>query len=162
MKKFVLAATVAAFAAMPAASAFAEASGAGCGAGTIIFKGQQGILPQTLAATTNGSFANQLFGMSSGTLGCETDGVVMNEHEKALYAEANFDNLKQDMAKGQGEYLSTLAALIGVDAADQDAFAALTKQRFSALVGPEVTSGEFLARLDEEMAATPALSRYVM
>ena len=52
------------------------ASSAGCGAGSILFEGQKGPVPQILAVTTNGSFGNQTFGITSGTLGCEKDGVV--------------------------------------------------------------------------------------
>jgi len=158
MRKLTLAAAVFAFAALPAASAFADASGPGCGVGAMIFKGQQGILPQTLAGTTNGTLLNQLFGISSGTLGCEQDGVVLNEHEKDMYVAANFDHVKRDMARGGGEYLTTLASLMAVAPADQAAFFALTKDRFAALAGG--TSTDLIRNLDRELAADPNLSRY--
>ena len=159
MRKLTLAAAVVAFAALPAMNAFADASGPGCGVGAMIFKGQQGILPQTLAGTTNGTLLNQLFGISSGTLGCEQDGVVLNEHEKDMYVAANFDHVKRDMARGGGEYLTTLASLMAVAPADQAAFFALTKDRFAALAGG--TSTDLLRNLDRELAADPSLSRYV-
>jgi hypothetical protein len=161
MRKWILGAAVLAFTAFPAASAFAEGSGPGCGVGTMIFKGQQGVLPQTLAATTNGTLANQLFGISSGTLGCAQDGVVLNEHERDLYAAANLDHLKGDMARGGGEYLDTLATLMEVAPQDRAAFYALTRDRFAAVAGDAtVTAGELLRNLDRELAAAPALSRY--
>jgi hypothetical protein len=158
MRKLTLAAAVVAFAALPAVNAFADGSGPGCGVGTMIFKGQQGILPQTLAGTTNGTLANQLFGISSGTLGCEQDGVVLREHEKDMYVAANFDHVKRDMARGGGEYLTTLASLMEVAPADQAAFFALTKDRFASLAGG--TSSDLIQNLDREMAADPQLSRY--
>jgi hypothetical protein len=158
MRKLTLAAAVVAFAALPAVNAFADGSGPGCGVGTMIFKGQQGILPQTLAGTTNGTLANQLFGISSGTLGCEQDGVVLREHEKDMYVAANFDHVKRDMARGGGEYLTTLASLMEVAPADQAAFYALTKDRFASLAGG--TSTDLIRNLDREMAANPQLARY--
>jgi len=159
MRKLVLAAAVLAMSALPATAAFAEATGAGCGVGTMIFKGQKGVLPQILAATTNGTLGNQTFGMSTGTLGCEQDGVVLNEHAKEMYVATNMDLLKQDMARGGGEYLTTLAALMEVAPADRDAFYSLTKDRFAALAAP-ADAEALLARLDEALAADPVLARY--
>ncbi|MFQ5509210.1 MAG: DUF3015 family protein [Leptospirillia bacterium] len=149
-----IAATVLGFSMAASGTAFAEASGAGCGAGTVLFKGQSGILPQTLAATTNGSLANNLFGISSGTLGCEQDGIVQKEHERAIYAEVNFDNIKHDIAVGGGEYLNALATLSDVAPADRERFSAFTRSHFDRLVsGPETSSAAFLVALDNELAA---------
>ena len=36
----------------------------GCGLGVMVFEGQDGILSQTLAITTNGIFWNQFFGIT--------------------------------------------------------------------------------------------------
>lgn len=161
MRKFVLAAAVLAFTALPAANAFADATGAGCGVGTMIFKGQRGVLPQILAATTNGSFGNQTFGMSTGTLGCEQDGLVLNEHERSMYVAANYEQIKQDMARGGGEYLTDLATLMKIAPEDRGAFYALTKDRFAALTGTADADAEaLLARLDEALATDPVLARY--
>lgn len=159
MRKLVLAAAVLAMSALPATAALAEGTGPGCGVGTMIFKGQKGVLPQTLAATTNGTLLNQLFGMSTGTLGCEQDGIVLNEQERTMYVAANFDQIKQDMARGDGEYLTTLAALMEVAPADRAAFYTLTKDRFAALATPADADG-LLARLDAALAADPVLARY--
>ena len=54
----------------------AQQENTGCGLGTMLFDGQQGIAPQVLAVTTNGTSGNQTFGITSGTLGCTQDGVV--------------------------------------------------------------------------------------
>jgi hypothetical protein len=43
----------------------------GCGLGTIVFEGQNGLVSQTFAVTTNGTFGNQTFGITSGTSNCE-------------------------------------------------------------------------------------------
>lgn len=67
MKKFLAAAAF--VAAFSASSAFAVDS-TGCGLGSMIFRGQRGLVPQILAVTTNGSFGTQTFGISTGTSGC--------------------------------------------------------------------------------------------
>lgn len=48
----------------------------GCGLGSMAWRGQRGIGPQVLAATTNGSFGTQTFGITFGTSGCDPDGRV--------------------------------------------------------------------------------------
>ena len=50
----------------------------GCGVGTMIFKGKSGLAPHVLAVTTNGTFGNQTFGMTSGTLGCNVDQKIVS------------------------------------------------------------------------------------
>ena len=86
---------------------------AGCGLGSIVIGANGG---QISAATTNGSSASQLFGITSGTSNCAEDGVAMNEGETNSFAEANFESLKQEMAQGQGDNLQVLASLMGCDA----------------------------------------------
>lgn len=134
----------------------------GCGWGTLAFKGQTGVAAQVLAATTNGSFSNQTFGISSGTIGCKRGGTVTSEARLNMYAAANIDQLASDMASGQGESLETLAQLIGVGDADRPAFFALTKTHFGTLFpGDQVTAGEMLTALKGLMANDAQLSPYV-
>lgn len=86
----------------------------GCGLGSMIFEGQDGLMSQTAAATTNGTFGNQTFGISTGTLGCDRpDNFVQNEKVNIFVAE-NMDNLAADIASGKGESLNTLAELINM------------------------------------------------
>lgn len=134
----------------------------GCGWGTLAFKGQTGVAAQVLAATTNGSFGNQTFGISSGTAGCKRGGTVTAEARIQMYAAANIDQLASDMAAGRGESLDTLAQLIGVSDADKPAFFALTKANFGALfASDQVTAGNLLGSLEGLMAADAQLSQYV-
>ncbi len=86
----------------------------GCGLGSMIFEGQDGLMSQTAAATTNGTFGNQTFGISTGTLGCDRpDNFVQNEKVNIFVSE-NMDNLAADIAYGKGESLNTLAELINM------------------------------------------------
>ncbi|MDH4230062.1 MAG: DUF3015 domain-containing protein [Nitrospirota bacterium] len=138
-----------------------DGGGPGCGVGTMyVFKGQKGILPQILATTTNGTFSNS-FAITTGTSGCHPDGVVLNEYERRIFAAANFRNLKQDVARGHGEYLNSLASLMGVQGGDQVAFGALAQANFAALTGEGAAAPDtFLAALDTALATDPQLSRY--
>jgi hypothetical protein len=83
-------------------NAMAEEKGAGCGLGKMLFEGKSGMVPHILAATTNGSSGNNTFGITSGTSGCEADSVIKREHEQEVFVANNFDNLSQDMARGDG------------------------------------------------------------
>lgn len=134
----------------------------GCGWGTLAFKGQTGVAAQVLAATTNGTFGNQTFGISSGTAGCKRGGTVTADARLNMYASANIDQLASDMASGRGESLDTLAQLIGVEETDKAAFFALTKRNFGTLFpGDQVAAGDMLTALKGLMATDAQLSQYV-
>jgi len=131
----------------------------GCGPGTQVWKGQSGIAPKVLGATTNGSFGLQTFGITFGTLGCNQGGTVTAQERARVFADANLDRLARDVARGDGETLRALAHLMGVPEAEQAAFRSAAKQRFAEIFsGPDVTSVEVLAQLREILAddATPA------
>src|SRR6185295_9286525 len=80
----------------------------GCGWGTMLWEGQEGVPQKVLGATTNGSFGSQTFGISSQTAGCKRDGIIKVEAATRMFAAANVDHLARDMAMGQGESLDTL------------------------------------------------------
>lgn len=76
---------------------------AGCGLGSIVFKSEKGPV-QILAATTNGTFGTQTFGITTGTSNCN-DGANLIK----AYIETNHDAIKTAAARGQGEVLVGLA-----------------------------------------------------
>ena len=60
------------------------------------------------------------------------------------------------MALGRGEYLASLATLLGVPESQQAEFFAFTKENFSSLVSSDqVTPDEMLEALNRELAACP-------
>lgn len=83
---------------------------AGCGLGSIVM-GSSG--SQVLAATTNGTFYSQLFGITSGTSNCTDAGVVSKAAELPTFIEANRVEISNDLARGEGETLSHLATILG-------------------------------------------------
>ena len=83
---------------------------AGCGLGTLVM-GKEG--NQVLVATTNGTFGNQTFGISTGTLNCVDDGAVAEHRALDLYLDSNRVALASDASRGQGESVVALAKLLG-------------------------------------------------
>jgi len=158
MKKML---AIAALGLLPFGSAFA-AQDIGCGLGTELMKDQKGLIFRVLGATTNGTFGNQTFGITSGTLGCAKNGVVASDARRSMFAAANVDQLSAEIAAGEGETLATLAALYNVDAADLAAFNALAQSQHAALFpNAQVTTGDVLAALEVAMARDARLARYI-
>ncbi len=132
-----------------AAQAAGNYTSAGCGLGTMLFQGKNGKVHLVLAATTNGSFGNQTFGISSDTLGCTSEGTVMNDRRAEAYAEVNLRDLSRDVARGGGESLSGLATLLGKnDAKARADFYKLAQANYEKLFPAEgTTAPRFLATL---------------
>jgi len=88
------------------------AGDAGCGLGSmIISKNSKGL--QLLALTTNNSFFTQPLGITSGTSGCSSSGLVMKDKEIQYYVEVNQSEITRQMSMGQGDKVETLASLYG-------------------------------------------------
>jgi hypothetical protein len=131
----------------------------GCGVGSMVWKGQSGIAPHVLAATTNGTSGNQTFGMTTGTLGCETSQSVQS---MAIYMDSNVDKVARDMSRGAGENLDTLAVLLGVDEADRDSFRKVLQDNFATIFpSSETTSGEAVDAIVALLESDQSLSKYV-
>ena len=103
----------------------------GCGWGSAVFNGQRGVAPQVLAATTNGTSGNATFGMTSGTNGCSTNGTLTYGGKPMLVVSNMLDELSEDMAKGQGEALTTYAVVLGVAPQDRAHFNAAAHAHFN-------------------------------
>ena len=157
MKKLI---AVGVLALAPFASAYAD-SDAGCGVGTQVWKGQKGLAPKVLAATTNNTFFNTI-SMTFGVLGCTNDGVVTGAARVPMFASTNLDQLAAEMAAGQGETLTTLASLYNVSEADRPAFYALAKANYGVIFArADVTTADVLAAMDTAMKADARLAVYV-
>ena len=104
-------------------AALAEAPGGpNCGWGNMLFKGQRGMASHFVASTTNGTSGNATFGMTSGTNGCSTNGTLTYGGKPMLVVSNMMDELSEDMAKGQGEALTTYAVVLGVAPQDRAYF----------------------------------------
>ena len=83
---------------------------AGCGLGSLLFGTDTGIV-QVLAATTNGTFGTQTFGITSGTSNC-TDTRASTASAKA-FIEANRETVSKEIARGSGETIASITTLSG-------------------------------------------------
>jgi hypothetical protein len=85
----------------------------GCGPGWYIFQ-ENSIVSSALRATTNGAlFPIVTIGMTFGTSNCTQHKLVLKEKESLHFATMNHFELKRDIAKGDGEYLSAFASTMG-------------------------------------------------
>lgn len=103
---------------------------AGCGLGSVLFKDEPGGT-QIFAATTNGTFGNQTFGITTGTLNCGDPIWAHSSVETQQFVAHNMDALAIDVAAGQGETLDAFAELMQVPAEERAAFAANMQQNFA-------------------------------
>jgi hypothetical protein len=100
---------------------------AGCGLGSMAFGDQKGAV-QILAATTNGLFGTQTFGISSGTSNCSG---LSGAQASRVFIEANREALAKDISRGSGETIGTLSWINGC--ADSHVVGAALQKNFSAI-----------------------------
>lgn len=100
-----------------ASGAYAIDSTGGCGLGSMAWRGQSGIIPQSLAMTTNGLFGSNTFGVTFGTSGCDPNGRITGGTGRMMLAflEDNMEQFAMDAAAGKGETIETLAGIMNVD-----------------------------------------------
>lgn len=138
-------------------------TGPGCGLGKLAWADygrQKNIAPQVMMATTNGTFGSQTFGISSGTSGCTNDGTIMAEHKVNVFAAANYESLSQEMARGGGEHLASLAELMGVPEQSRPEFYSLAQNQYASLVASgNTTPAGMVETLQSGMASHPSLAK---
>lgn len=130
---------------------------AGCGLGAIVFGAEPGAI-QVVAATLNGTFYSQTFGITTGTSECTDSGVIKAEMEQKVYAYSNFDSLRQDMARGEGETLTSFAYLFGCEASSVDAFSELTQAYFEQIFTEEATPESVVSDVQNLTQNAPELA----
>ncbi len=140
-------------------AAHAQYGMAGCGLGSMLFGKDNTTLMQVLAATTNGTFGSQTFGITSGTSNCTSGGVVKAEREQAAFAEVNFQDLKRNMAAGGGEYLASFSTLLGCEDAAKASLFKMAQSRYESILPSETTTPvELVVNVKSEIRKTPDLA----
>ena len=136
-------------------------TGPGCGLGKILWSksmNQKNILPQVFMVTTNLT-GFQTFAISSGTSGCSNDGVLWADTNTEAFVTANYEDLIQEMAQGQGEHLASLASMLGVRENDYADFFAMTQREHDTLTRSSVRNSTLLLwSLLEDLSQHPSLS----
>lgn len=131
-------------------SAVSFANDAGCGLGSMVM-GKNSKVSQILAITTNGTFSNQLLGVISGTSGCSASAIVKYKAEAIKVAETNFESLKMDMARGEGEALSSIGSIFGCHSKSLQQFSKFSQKNFSEIVSPQSTPTQVIESLDSKL-----------
>ena len=72
------------------------------------------------------------------------DGVIQESQKARLFAAVAFENLEQDIARGNGEYLRSLAVLMNIPAGEQDEFRSLSQKQYSRLFASDQRTAESL------------------
>jgi DUF3015 family protein len=79
----------------------------------------------TIKATVD-TFAKFTSSTSPGEF-INADGVIRDSQKARLFTAVVFENLEQDIARGNGEYLTSLAILLKIPAGEQDEFRTLSQ-----------------------------------
>lgn len=83
------------------------------------------------------------------------DGTLKAEHKVMAFTVLNYDNLKQDIARGQGEYLASLASLVDVPDEGQADFFAFAQSLYPTVYGEGVKPVDSVNRLIFELPKKP-------
>jgi len=135
----------------PAASGEVKYGNSGCGLGSMLFGPGTGFT-QILAATTNGSSANQTFAISSGTSNC--DASAPSAKSAKVFVQTNRAALAKDIARGKGETINGLAELSACK--DPNAVGAKLQSQFKAIFPTAQTSDEQVSNTVVDMLASDA------
>lgn len=73
-----------------------------------------------------------------------SDGVIQESQKARLFTAIVFENLEQDIARGHGEYLTSLAVLMKVPPGEQDEFRARTQNNYQLLFAPDRRTAEHM------------------
>ncbi len=98
--------------------------------------------------------------MTTGTNGCATTGTLGYGGQSVV--SSIMDEFSEDVARGEGDAMDTVAVVYGVKAQDRDTFAKVMHENFTTLFPSEdVTAEEMMASIEEVMKADATLSKYV-
>ena len=103
-------------------SALAGDGSSGCGPGWYLFK-KNSLVSSALRATTNAAlFPFVTLGMTLGTSNCSKHQIVKTEQESLKFVTENYYEIATDAAKGEGDFLTSLASTIGCKKEDISIF----------------------------------------
>ena len=132
----------------------------GCGVGTMIWEGKEGLGFKLLASMTNG-MAFQSISITFGLINCNGRGTVTANARSRHFAAAHIDRIARDTAVGAGESLDALAALYEIESMDRPKFAALAHENFETLFPTDdVRSDEMIETLERLIREDEDLSIY--
>ena len=152
MKKTIIFSVALVFLMMSAAHAGTKTKkNCGCGLGSMLFEdSSDGLASQTVAATTNGIFGNQTFGITSGTLGCEKFSKIAMKEKLNIFVADNMDRVATDIASGQGESLDAIADLAKVPVSKREMLYTMLQNNFDSIyTDTQVTHKDVVQKISE-------------
>jgi hypothetical protein len=72
----------------------------------------------------------------------DADGVIQQSQKARLFTAIVFENLEQDIARGNGEYLTSLGVLLKVPAHEEERFKMYSQRSYPLLFTPEMRTAE--------------------
>ena len=165
MKEKLVVLIVAMVFAIPLTAFAARDGGAGCGIGALIMNGKSTkndhIAASGIEFVINYFIPFQLFGMTTGTLGCDTSGKIEPATSGSAFIQQNKAQFIADVSRGEGEVLSNFMAIIGVEKDDETIFKSSLKTNFAKIFnGPHISSIEIASAINLVLAADEQLSKY--
>ena len=106
-----------------------------------------GSLILTLSGCSITETINNILSSTSGRSWFTEDGLVKTDQRVNAFVAFNFENLKQDMARGQGEYLDSLSALMEIPTDRRPSFYAHAQSRYPLVMEQHSNPQETLALL---------------
>jgi hypothetical protein len=129
---------------------------AGCGLGSLVFEGKPGPI-QIVAATLNGTFGTQTFGITTGTSNCVEGGGEKAALDQTNFTKINFASLSNEAAIGSGEYIEAYAELFGCDDDVKGDFAAVLKLNHREIFAPKASADTVVEEVRHHLHGEPAL-----
>ena len=138
----------------------AAPGGPNCGWGNMLFDGQSGLGAHIIASITNGTSGNNTFGMTTGTNGCSTSDTLTYGGKSMV--SSIMGEFSEDVARGEGDAMDTVAVVYGVEKQDRETFAKVMHENFAVIFPNEdVTADDMMAAIEAVMKADSTLAKYI-
>ncbi len=107
--------------------------------------------------TTTDTMTN-FFSSTSGHSWFTEDGLAKRDLKVQAFVAMNFDNLQQDMARGEGEYLTSFGTLLGVPDDQFGEFSKLARENYTVWIpSAKATPSTMLTAVSRELSGNPSL-----
>jgi len=113
----------------------------------------------SLSACSITETINNILSSTSGRSWFTEDGLVKEDQRVNAFMAFNFENVKQDMANGQGEYLASLSTLMGIPQDRRASFYAHAQSRYPFVMEHQSNPQETLALLVTNSSPAATVSR---
>jgi|CXWL01.1.fsa_nt_gi hypothetical protein len=85
----------------------------------------------------------------------DPEGMLKQDKKILAFTAFNFQNLKQDVAQGQGEYVESLGALLGIPDTQKQDFGSWTQTQYPVLLPSDATTADqFVLALNQALSTS--------